>query len=593
MQAIWSLIVALAIVPVAWVARGTPLGEPFADDFDFLHHTLFTGRWHLFDGGGGGLYWRPLARQVYYGVFEPVLLSHPFLIAFLHMGAFALAAVLIQRALARTWPAPVAALAAVFPLALPGVRVMIAWPSCAQDLGVFLGMAAALYALARGRTRWALAATAAALLCKEIAVPLALSLPLLPVTWAGGGRGRVRFAAQLGVLLLVYAAAHEAVRVFAHQLPLTAVAPSAEGAAWDWPARIAWALRRALLDAFDSPETGDMHRTLWWGIVACLAAAIATVFVSRERREQTVRLLPWMFWGVLFWVLGSAPLAPYAPDWATYRSVVPAIGLGIASAALLGAAWPSVLVTFAAVHLAGVLWAPGAPPLIEAQWQDNGSAFDFTRLTQIQRFVYGTRLALAAQAPKLAPGAVIVRHAWPRTTDYAFEHGKAFEVWYRDTTIRAISFASLQHDPAQRIDAIVEFQPLHVPQLTLIEPARMRSLLGAVADLHAGRLAPALAVLQMLAATRDTDDVLFLATVNSKIAAGLAARGGPGDDVAAEAAAERAYRWYADDQDARVLLAQAAIRRGDKPRARELLDAHLARFPDDVQAKQMRSRLHE
>jgi hypothetical protein len=507
----------------------------------------------------------------------------------LHAAAFAVAAVLLQRSLSRVWPAPAAALAAVFPLALPGVRVMIAWPSCAQDLGVFVGFAAALYALSRGRTAWALVATAAALLCKEIAAPLALALPLVPFAWRGGRAARVRFALQVAVLLAVYVGLHELVRVLAHQLPLTAYTPPDAQAA-PWTTRILWSLQRTLADAFDSPETGDIHRTLIWGVVSCLSAAIAVVFVSRERRQLTVAMLPWVAWGMVFWVLGSAPLAPYFPEWATYRSVVPALGIGIASAALLAAAWPSVLLTFAGVHLAGVLMAPGAPPLIDAQWSNHGAAFDFPRLTQVQRFTKGVRVALAGRRPALPAGAVIVRHAWPRATDYAMAHDQAFAVWYRDTTMHVVSFESLQRDPGQRADAIVEFQPHREPQLTLVDPAAMRTLLGAVGALRRGDYDAGVAALRGIPAT-DTASALFQATVQSKLAAAYDARGRSGDADSCEAAAKRAYAWYADDKDARVFLAQAAERRGEHVRARELLDAHLRRYPDDAQARMMFERL--
>ncbi len=588
-HALWSWLVAAAVVPVLWVSRGTPLGEPFADDFYFLRHAFFSGPWSLLDGGGGPMYWRPLARQAYYGLLSPLLLSHPIVIALLHAAALAGAAVLLQRALSRVWPAPAAAMAAVFPLALPGVRVMLAWPSCAQDLGVFVAFCAAIFALSRGRTAWALVAVAAALLCKEIAAPLALALPLVPFVWPGGGAARGRFALQLGVVLAVYVGLHELVRASAHQLPLTAYTPP-DAQAPPWLTRVVWSLQRTLQDAFDSPETGDIHRTLIWGVVSCLSAAIAVVFISRGRRQLTGSLLPWVAWGVLFWALGSVPLAPYFPEWATYRSVVPALGLGIASSALLAAAWPSVLLTFVGVHLAGVLMAPGAPPLIDAEWSDHGAAFDFPRLTQVQRFARGVRVALASRQPALPAGAVIVRHAWPRATDYALAHDAAFAAWYRDTSVHLVAFESLQRDPGQRVDAIVEFQPHREPQLTLVDIAAMRALLDAVRELRRGDLDAGIAALRAIPAT-DTASALFQATVQGKLAAAYDARARAGDADSCEAAAKRAFAWYADDRDARVLLAQAAERHGEHARARELLEAHLRRYPDDAQARALFERL--
>jgi hypothetical protein len=58
-------------------ALGAPWGEPVADDYDFLHHAMFSGPGHWLDGGGSVFYWRPLARQVYYRALAGLMLSHP------------------------------------------------------------------------------------------------------------------------------------------------------------------------------------------------------------------------------------------------------------------------------------------------------------------------------------------------------------------------------------------------------------------------------------------------------------------------------------------------------------------------------------
>lgn len=48
----WCLAIVAALVLVFVRAWGAPLGEPVADDFDHLHHVLFSGAWSWFDGGG-------------------------------------------------------------------------------------------------------------------------------------------------------------------------------------------------------------------------------------------------------------------------------------------------------------------------------------------------------------------------------------------------------------------------------------------------------------------------------------------------------------------------------------------------------------
>src|SRR5689334_4175733 len=73
----WAWGSMFAVVPALIHAAGTPLGEPFADDFLFLHRALLSGRSSWMDGGGADVYWRPLARQAYYGALGPLMLSQP------------------------------------------------------------------------------------------------------------------------------------------------------------------------------------------------------------------------------------------------------------------------------------------------------------------------------------------------------------------------------------------------------------------------------------------------------------------------------------------------------------------------------------
>ena len=72
--------------PWAWVALGVvlllivrswgaPFGEPVADDFDHLHHVLFSHDRSWWGGGGSSSFWRPLAYQGYYGALAGVILD--------------------------------------------------------------------------------------------------------------------------------------------------------------------------------------------------------------------------------------------------------------------------------------------------------------------------------------------------------------------------------------------------------------------------------------------------------------------------------------------------------------------------------------
>src|SRR5262245_12111835 len=64
---------------------GARLGEPAADDFDFLHHVILKHGFALFDGGGSESFWRPLSHQMYYAAFGGLMLTTPWLITAFHL----------------------------------------------------------------------------------------------------------------------------------------------------------------------------------------------------------------------------------------------------------------------------------------------------------------------------------------------------------------------------------------------------------------------------------------------------------------------------------------------------------------------------
>src|SRR5262245_26192428 len=99
----WAWLAALSVIPLLLKAWGAPLGEPVAEDFDFLRPALFERSWHLLDGGGSDAYWRPLSLQIYYRAFGRLMLAHPGVVAALHALALALGALLLYRALRTAW----------------------------------------------------------------------------------------------------------------------------------------------------------------------------------------------------------------------------------------------------------------------------------------------------------------------------------------------------------------------------------------------------------------------------------------------------------------------------------------------------------
>src|SRR5262249_55002760 len=108
----WAWASLLAIVPLLVRSMGAPLGEPVAEDFDFLRRSLVHGIGSLLDGGGSTAFWRPIPHQLYYAALGPLMLGHPRLVATLHALLLAAGAVLIYRALRGALGGPVACAAA-------------------------------------------------------------------------------------------------------------------------------------------------------------------------------------------------------------------------------------------------------------------------------------------------------------------------------------------------------------------------------------------------------------------------------------------------------------------------------------------------
>src|SRR5690349_5889450 len=212
----WAWAPLLAVLPLLMASGGAPLGEPLAGDFYFLRRVIFPGPRPLLDGGGSPVFWRPLARQVYFGALGPLVLDHPGWIVALHALLLGVAGVLLYRALRPRWSGAAAAAAASFPVLVESARMLIGWASFFQDVGAFFFAALAVYQASRSRLAATLASLLAALLCKEIAVAAALVIPWMPGGASHSARQRLRWAAATAALLLVWGAGYLAVVRHAH-----------------------------------------------------------------------------------------------------------------------------------------------------------------------------------------------------------------------------------------------------------------------------------------------------------------------------------------------------------------------------------------
>ncbi|HEY3215788.1 MAG TPA: hypothetical protein VGK93_04790 [Candidatus Eisenbacteria bacterium] len=468
-------------------AWGAPLGEPVAEDFDFLHHLLFSSSHSLLDGGGSKSFWRPVAQQLYYRGLGGLMLSHPGLVAALHTLLLGLATLLFYRALRRVWPGTQAALAASFPILCESSRQLIAWPGHSADLGAWLFTAIAVRELSRNRLWTMLAALLAALLSKEVAVVAALALPWLPRIGPTGWRSRARWAGASGLLVLLWALAYLGVRRHAglelpHGLEATATTlgvPLLE--------RLLWAVVNSLRAMFSLPAAPVPWEGWVAGAIGVLVlAAAAFLLPSPAGRARLAAARSLALWGLAWFVAAAATLTPVHPFWAPNRACYLGIGFGVTSAAVLGACHPGLLAAFTLLRLGAFALSPGPPATVTAKPPDTGAFVDFQRLVRLQLLVRDTRRVLEERFSKLSAGSAVSYYYLPPRTEYAFGGDRALQVWYHDSTLRWLPLPAYLAHPTRPVVAFIEFKRFGHPQIALVEPAAMRRYLAA-ADALRGR----------------------------------------------------------------------------------------------------------
>jgi len=571
----------LPILIHSWRAR---LGEPVADDYVFLHRALLDPHHPLFDGGGAMVYWRPLSRQVYYGLFGPLMLSHPRMVALVHALLLAVAAVLIYRALRPRWSPSAAALAASFPLFAEGTRTLVLWPAAFQDLGALLFSALALHEAARRRWATALAALLAGLLCKEVAVATALMLPWMPDRERRGRALRARVALATAALLAAWGAAYLVIRNSAG----VEFQRHFEGARLPLPERLRWAFGHAATDAFNL----DPRAPLWAGGIVLVVVALVVVSLVRGRHAQGPRISPaWIGWGLAWFALATAALSETFPQWGPFRSVVGLAGLGIALAGALQGLGPVGAVLLTTLRLITFSLAPGPPADIPQAPPAEGAAYDFDSLARLQRYAAEVRSLVTTRYPTLPHGSTIGRHLRPLMAEHAFAFDRAVQVWYRDTTLRWVEWKEIEANPDRPLATVLEYAPLEERQVALVDGPAMREYVTAIRAMGEGRFPAALAHLDHADSLQQDRGVgVFLGSVSGKRAI---CHLGLMDAEAARRDAERALRLWPDDGDARYTLAVLLADDGATHAALAQLDTLLSKYPFDESATSLRDSLRK
>ena len=487
----WAWGCALAVIPVVLHALGARLGEPVAEDFDFLHRALFSP-FTLLDGGGSDAFWRPIPHQVYYRLLWPVILARPGLLATLHVVFLALATVLLYRAFRRGWPPAWAAVIATFPLLSESTRALISWPSHFVDLGVWLFTALALHEATARRLWSTLAALLAALLCKEVALLAVALVPWVPGPGPRDRRERLRWTAAAAALALVWAAIYWMIRERAglhlpHQLETSATTVGTPIAA-----RIGWAVANSLRALFSLPAASSP----WAGPVGAAAVtlcAVALLVLLARRPRAGADTRAWVLWS-LAWFLGAcATMAPVFPIWAPNRSLYGSLGIGMLAAIFLGTAHVALLGALVALRLVAFALSPAAPHMVAPAAPKTGAFLDFERLARLQLLMHDTRRTLQMAYPSLPSGAGVGLYNLPHDAEYSFGGSRSLQAWYRDSTLHWVRHADLMANPNAPMVVVVEFEARGRPQVVLVPAEALHLLLRALGKIDHREMEGALA----------------------------------------------------------------------------------------------------
>lgn len=404
------------------------------DDYLFLEAAA-GGPWAP-AGGALANYFRPLSRQLWFGVLGPLAGGNPLALHLANLALF-LAALALLADLLRAFAPRAGVLAGLLYFAvLPLQRVNLTWISCCQDLLALVGALGALALFRRGRDRLALLAFLAAVLAKESATPL----PALLFVWAWRLEGSrpgaaLRRVAPFAAPLLVWALGELALRARA-AAPAALHFGLAEFAA-------AWAHLAQSLAGLEAPA-GTL-RALGGTLpsFAALAAFSAlALWAPSDAPAQGPR--PAMhaghanLFGLAWLVAFAIPVAPVVRAWSAYFYTLAAVG-----GAVLVAAHAARLSRWAlAVAVAVALWwhaaASAAPSFAVSEnawgWTSHLTAHYFARGAALSARL---RAALLRVAPSPAHGTRFFLATLPPFAGFQMGNGAAIRAAYRDPSLES------------------------------------------------------------------------------------------------------------------------------------------------------------
>ncbi len=422
------------------------------DDYLFLEDAA-RGPWAPAAGGLAN-YFRPLSRQVWFGLLGPPLGPNPLAFHLAGLALFLLGAWLLYDLLRAFAPRAGALAGLVYFAVLPFQRVNLMWISCCQDLLALAGTLGTLALFRRGRDRLALLAFLAAVLSKESALPL----PALLFLWAWRierrtARAALRRVAPFALPVVLWVLGEAALR---------AGSPAAASLRFD-PGALAAALAHAAqsLVGLENPTGLLAGFRSAAPSVAALAAfgALALWFPGARRAEQDAPGTPHPALFGLAWIAAFAvPVWPVAHGWSAYFYTPAAVG-----AAVLVATFASRLSPWAyAGGLAILLWWNAIVSAVPAfsvaddawTWTSHLTAHYFQRGAALSGRL---RAALHRIEPHPARDTRFFFATLPSYAGFQMGNGALIRVTYGDPSLRSYFYSGFSDTTADRAPCVFLF----------------------------------------------------------------------------------------------------------------------------------------
>ncbi len=567
-------------------SAGAPLGEPVADDFDFLAARL-RGDTGFFGGAGSSSFWRPIPHHLYYAVFGDTMVEYTWQTPIVHGLLLLATGWLLGDALRLRIGARAGTAAAAFLLLSEPFRAIVSWPSHAVELCYLLAGSLLIWCLAHRRYQLVPAVLLIGLLCKESMLAIAPMALLWPdKAWSVRDRVRVGLVslACIAAWAIAYAWAAQASQI----RPPGSIVTSPLELLASMPTRLFWLVPKVLSVTLGAEGLATPIREIVYATYAALGV-IAVALVSRSRKYTADFGLWW--WGLTTAAVAVLGLTVTYPVWGPYRGIVPSMFCAIGIFGRLAPAHRNLVTTLVALKCVTLLAAAAPVQTVGLMPPASSGAFDFQRLTRLQLLCRDVRSELTRHLPTLAHEAIVAHRNFPHGAIYAFGGSNALHAWTRDTSLRWVGYHSATWNERNEAVAVVDYEGDTFPSVAIVPTRAVLLQVQGDSLMQANRPDDALAVFtEALASVGDLRVRSFRSSCNYRRAVIFARRG---EFRSAMAAAANAVYGVTAGADARFLLALLLADAGDRRRAELQLDTLLSHAPGDSRAVELMGRLRQ